>query len=159
MPHRIKTYVDTSVFGGVHDEEFASPSSCFFEQASAGKYLILVSEITLDELATAPVDVRKVIEELPSSTVQEVSVEPEAFELAETYIERGALSRKWVDDAIHVAVATISNADLILSWNFRHIVNYDKIRKFNSVNLFLGYKQLDVRSPLEVIYGDENQDV
>lgn len=159
MQHQIQVYVDTSVFGGVHDEEFSGPSRLFFEKARKGKCLVLVSQITLDELATAPDDVRKVLETLPRETVREVPVEPEAVELAQTYVDRGALSNKWLDDAIHVAVATVSNADLILSWNFKHMVNYDKIRKFNSVNLFLGYRQLDIRSPLEVIYDDENENI
>lgn len=153
------TYVDSSVFGGVHDEEFSEPSELFFEQAAAGKFLVLVSQITLDELADAPPKVQDVLEDLPPSAIREVAVAPEALELAEAYVDRGVLTRQWLDDAIHVAVATASSADLILSWNFRHMVNYDKIRKFNSVNLFLGYKQVDIRSPLEVIYGDENENI
>jgi len=108
---------------------------------------------------TAPAGVRKVLEELPPARVREVAVEREAFELAQTYIERGALSARWLDDALHVAVATVSRADLILSWNFKHIVNYNRIRQFNSINLALGYPQIDIRSPLEVIYADEDQDL
>lgn len=159
MPHRKNTYVDCSVFGGVHDEEFCEASQLFFEQAVAGKFLVLVSQITLDELVAAPPDVQNVLEALPTDVVQEVPVETDAVKLAEAYVDRGVLTKKWLDDAIHVAVATLSNADLILSWNFKHMVNYDKIRKFNSVNLFLGYKQVDIRSPREVIYDEENEDI
>lgn len=156
MAHRKKTYVDCSVFGGVYDEEFSDASKLFFEQAMAGKFLVMVSQITLDELVDAPRDVQNVLEDLPANVVQEVSVETEAVDLAEAYVDRGVLTQKWLDDAIHVAVATVSRADLILSWNFKHMVNYDKIRKFNSINLFLDYKQVDIRCPREVIYDDEN---
>lgn len=159
MPHKISAYVDTSVFGGVHDDEFSEPSRLFFQQAAAGKYSILVSQITLDELSLAPTYVRKVLEDLPSDAIIEVAVEPEMLELAQTYISRGALGQKWLGDAIRVAIATLSQADLILSWNFRYIVNYDRIRKFNSANMFLGYRQLEIRSPLEVVYAEEDEEI
>ncbi len=85
MPHKIHAYVDTSVFGGVHDDEFSEPSRLFFEQAAAGRYLVLVSQITLDELSLAPADVRRVLEGIPSDVIVEVPVEPEMIELAQTY--------------------------------------------------------------------------
>ena len=149
---KLRTYVDTSVFGVVYDEEFSSASQLFFEQAKKGTFLIIISEITLEELGAAPQKVRQVFEDLPPDIVLEVAIDKEVFQIAQRYIDNQILARKWIDDAIHVAAATISHADLILSWNFKHIVNYDKIRKFNSVNIFFGYPQLDIRSPLEVIY-------
>lgn len=151
---KIRTYVDTSVFGGVEDQEFSASSKLFFEQAVAGYFLLLISQITLDELSLACENVRKVLENLPSQIVLEVPVELEAAELAQRYIDHGILGQKWFDDAMHVAVASVAQANLIISWNFKHMVNYDKIQKFNSVNLFLGYRELDIRSPLEVVYGD-----
>lgn len=149
---KVRTYVDTSVFGGVYDEEFYSASEQFFKRAREGSFTVIISEITLEELGSAPQNVRKVFEDLPADIVLEVPVDKEVFQLAQKYIDNQILAEKWIGDAMHVAAATISHADLIVSWNFKHIVNYDKIRKFNSVNLFLGYPQLDIRSPLEVIY-------
>ncbi len=58
-------------------------------------------------------------------------------------------------DAIHVAAATVAGADLVLSWNFKHIVNYDRIHKYNAVNLLNGYRQIDIRSPMELTHGEE----
>jgi len=83
----------------------------------------------------------------------------EAKELATLYLDGGILGRASAEDAFHVAIATVAGADLILSWNFKHIVNYERIRKFNAVNLMNGYKTLDIRSPWEMEYGDENEDV
>lgn len=153
---RFRVYVDTSVFGGVEDEEFSVPSRRFFDQVRQGRYLVLVSDVTLDELAEAPDGVRRVLQELPPDCVEDVSLNDEIQVLAEAYITAGVVGPKWMDDALHVATATVVGARLILSWNFRHIVNYDRIRAFNSVNLAQGYDQIDIRSPLEV--GDVDPD-
>jgi len=87
------------------------------------------------------------------TTVREAVVNSDAVELAQEYIKAGALGKASRNDAFHVAVATVTGADLILNWNFKHIVNYDRIRQFNSVNMLQGYRQIDIRSPLEVEYG------
>jgi len=156
MTQPINIYVDTSVFGGVHDDEFSVASRLFFEQAEKGRFSILISQVTLDEIALAPENVREVVERLPPACIREVPVKSTALDLAQEYIASGAIGEKWLDDALHVAIATLESADLIVSWNFKHLVNYDKIRQYNAVNKSLGYKYLDIRSPLEVVYGDES---
>jgi len=60
--------------------------------------------------------------------------------------------------AIQIAAATVVNADLMLSWNYRHIVNLDKIRIFNSVNVRLGYKPIEIRSPKDLGNGGEDEE-
>lgn len=94
-----RIYVDTSVFGGVHDEEFASPSKVFFEEVRAGYFTVLVSPVTFGELADAPEKVRQVYENLPATSVEEVPIGEGVHSLAKTYIERGVLSGRWLDDA------------------------------------------------------------
>ena len=89
--HPIKIYADTSVYGGIIDEEFAE----------------------------------------------------------------GILTEKWYDDALHVALATIAECNVIVSWNFKHIVNFRKIPLFNAVNMLNGYRQIAIHSPLEVINYEE----
>jgi len=155
----IRVYVDTSVFGGVYDDEFAEPTNRFFERVKAGEFLVLVSQVTLDELLRAPDDVRRVLDGLPQGSFVEVPVGEDAKALARAYIDAGALGEAFVEDASHVAIAAVAGADLILSWNFRHIVNYSRIRRFNAVNLLNGYRPMDIRSPLEMEYGDEDEDV
>lgn len=157
--HRIRVYVDTSILGGVYDEEFAAASRWFFEEAKRGKYRILLSSITYDELEEAPTKVLEVLRQLPEDALEEISVNEEVRGLAEAYISAGALGRAAEYDALHVAAATIAEAEVILSWNFRHIVNYSRIRKFNAVNLMSGYRTLDIRSPLEMEYDDEEKDL
>ena len=156
---RLRVYVDTSVFGGVVDEGFAEASRRFFNRVRNGEFVVLVSRVVLDELARAPVEVRRVLDGLPDGAVVQVPVDDEASDLAAAYIAGEILGEARKADAMHVAVATVMRADLILSWNFRHIVNYDLIRKFNGVNVLNGYPRIEIHSPWELSYGDESQDV
>lgn len=96
---------------------------------------------------------------MPADCVEIVNIEKDAMDLAMAYIESRVLASTSIDDATHVAVATVANADLILSWNFKHIVNFQKIRKFNAVNLANGYRMIDIRSPLELGIDYENEEI
>ena len=156
---RIRVYVDPSVFGGVDDEEFSGPSRHFFEGAKQGRYTILLSSVTYDELEAAPDNVRQVLDEMPPHAVEEVTIDPQTRKLADAYIAAGALSPEMQNDALHVAAATVAKAEIIISWNFRHIVNFHRIRKFNGVNVMNGYNQLQIHSPLEMEYDDQGQDI
>ena len=80
-------------------------------------------------------------------------------ELAKSYIDANVLGQASEGDALHVAAATVAGADLILSWNFKHIVNFDKIRGFNSVNVSQGYRSLTILSPFEVSYDEQNENI
>ena len=151
----MRVYVDTSVFGGRHDEEFRTPSQRFFDRVQHGEFVVLVSDITTRELESAPEEVQKTLRDLPEGSLEQVFVDAEAGALKEAYISAGVVGRASEDDAQHVAVATVAEADMILSWNFRHIVNRDLIRKYNAVNVLKGYRQIDIYSPLEIVYGDE----
>ncbi len=153
----IRVYVDTSVFGGTEDEEFAEASRRFFQRVEKGEFLILLSAHTLDELAPAPENVLEVLRMLPRNCVETIPSGREAESLADEYIRAGASGRTSRMDALHVASATVAGADLILSWNFKHIVCYDRIQIFNGVNLLQGYRAVDIRSPLEMQDDDKDQ--
>jgi predicted nucleic acid-binding protein len=154
--HRPKVYVDNSVISGTQDDEFAEESRRFFELVREGRYVVLVSEVTYDEVEDAPARARQVLRELPEDAIEEVGIDDEVRALAESYVSAGALTRRRMYDALHIAAASVAGADLVLSWNFEHMVNYDRIRKFNAVNLLNGYRPLDVRSPREVVHGHED---
>jgi predicted nucleic acid-binding protein len=156
---KIRVYVDTSVFGGALDEEFAEPSRQFFHRVEKGEFVVLLSTHTLDELAPAPTQVLEVLRHLPKHCVETISASGEAELLANACIQAGALGKASCMDALHVASATVAGADLILSWNFKHIVCYDRIQLFNGVNILQGYRAVDIRSPLEMFDEDENEDV
>jgi len=152
---KYRVYVDTSVIGGCEDVEFSAASAAFFDQVRRGRYVALVSEVTYFELQRAPETVRRVLDGLPEACVEEVPIDAEVDALAQAYIDAGALSSSRRADATHVAAATVARADLILSWNFQHIVNFNRIHKFKGVNLQNGYPPVEIYSPMELRYDDQ----
>jgi hypothetical protein len=151
-----RVYIDTSVIGGCLDEEFALWSRLLFEEFRSGIKIAVISDLTLRELEEAPNGVRQILFELPPEFIEYVFLTEEAMSLADTYIKHGVVNGKYFIDAQHIALATIERVDVLVSWNFEQIVNLDRIRKFNAVNLMQGYQLLEIRSPLEVLYGKEN---
>jgi hypothetical protein len=71
--------------------------------------------------------------------------------LAESYVREKVLGQASLNDAYHIAISSVNRLDCLISWNFKHIVNFDKIRLFNSINLKLGYPLIDIRTPLEFL--------
>ncbi len=150
MMPKVRVYVDTSVFGGVHDEEFAEHSRRFFQGVQSGKYMVLFSAETVRELGDAPQEVKGILDRIPPDCLRRVAMGPEIEELAQAYISAGVVGRASESDALHVAAATVARADVIVSWNFKHIVNYDRIHKYNGVNALNGYPSIEIYSPREM---------
>lgn len=148
----IKVYVDTSVFGGCFDAEFEEWSNKLMEEFRLGLKIVVISDLTLKELEQAPPNVRILAEEIPEKHKKYVILNDEARELARHYIEEEVVNERYLIDAQHIAIATVNRVDVLVSWNFRHIVNLTKIRLYNSVNLKYGYPILEIRSPREVLY-------
>ncbi len=149
MKQRI--YIDTSVFGGYYDTEFKDYTKPLFDRIKDNDLRILYSSVTEEELTNAPERVKQLIRGLPSECVDFIEVSEDAVELAMTYINEKVVGKTSFDDCLHIALATIHKADYLVSWNFKHIVNVDRIRGYNSVNLKLGYTTIDIRSPRELI--------
>ena len=149
-------YVDTSVFGGVFDEEFAEASRAFFDEVRNGRFEALVSSVVIKELLDAPEQVRRFYAALgPRVTVVELS--ESALELVRRYIAAGIVSERWRPDAQHVAVASVYGCRAIVSWNFRHIVHFEKIPLYNGVNMSQGFGSLAIHTPQEMVhYEDED---
>ena len=107
------------------------------------------------ELDAAPQRVRDVLLSIPSKHTEFVEFSEEAAGLSETYLNENVVSRQSRVDAQHIATATICRADVLVSWNFKHIVNLARIHGYNSANLRLGYPMLEIRSPIEVLNYDD----
>ncbi len=151
----IRAYVDTCIFGGACDEEFAQTTHHFFAQVKDGRFLLVVSALVEEELVEAPPDVRTVYEQLlPYATT--VYPTMEALSLQRAYLAAGILTPKWADDALHVAMATVHRCGMIVSWNFRHIVHFEKIPRYNAVNTLQGYPAIAIYTPAEVIGYEED---
>jgi len=153
--HKKRIYIDTSVIGGCFDDEFAEWSNLLFQEFIEGKKIAVISITNLKELEGAPEKVKAKLKEIKDNFIEIIEITEEIIELSELYISSGVLKPKSKEDTLHIAAATISNVDVIVSWNFKHIVNIDKIAKYNSINLIKGYKYIDIRTPLEVITYEE----
>lgn len=150
----IKIYADTSVYGGVFDEEYTEASQAFFDLVRNGECTLCISEVVHQELSVAPEKVNELFQEF-FPVAQLIDIGPDALELQQAYISEGILTEKWYDDALHVALATIAECNIIVSWNFKHIVNFRKISLFNAVNVLKGYRPIAKHSALEVINYEE----
>ena len=148
---RVRIYADASVVEGCEDEEFAEHSLRLMECFVRGEFVLVVSNLTIQELAAAPEAVRKRLPTVPEAHIETLQLDTEARELAEAYIAAGVLTDTMRVDAQHIAIATVARVDVLVSWNFKHIVNLQRIHGFNSVNLRRGYPMLEIRAPREVV--------
>ena len=148
---RTRVYVDTSVVGGCFDKEFAAESRAVMQAAREGRFVLLLSDLLADELADARPEIQNVLSNLLPDAYEKVFGGEESERLRDAYLKARVVGPRQAADAEHIALATASRADLLVSWNFKHIVHWDKIRGFNAVNLREGYPPIEIRSPREVI--------
>ena len=148
---QLRIYLDTSIIGGVFDREFMEPSKKLFEQIKSGHFKAGVSEVVNREIQKSPEKV-KLFYKVISPLLEKLPITRECLELREQYLEKGIVSKKYLDDALHVAVATVSNCDIITSWNFKHIVHYEKIYLYNAINKLNGFREIFINTPLKILY-------
>lgn len=154
MKRRI--YIDTSVIGGYYDEEFEDATKKFFTRIENKDFIVYFSEVNETELVLAPQEVKEVKDKIPVDCLKYLEIDDEVNNLAQTYIKEKALGKSSENDAYHIAFASVHRLDCLISWNFKHIVNFDKIKMFHSINIRLGYPTIDIRSPLEFLTDDNN---
>ncbi len=148
MKQRI--YFDTSVFGGAFDSEFDESTLQLFERVKLGKIICVYSDLTETELMKAPKNIIEYFKSLPKKYMERVEIDNDILTLATKYIEEKVVGQTSFDDCLHIATATIHKADILASWNFKHIVNVYRIRGYNSINLRMNYTSLEIRSPKEI---------
>lgn len=150
----MRIYVDTSVIGGCFDPEFEDDSRRLFERFVRGEHILVVSSVTAGELAYAPAEVRKVVDDVPEQHIERVQLGSDGEHLAQLYLGAGVIPKRMTADAQHIAIATLAEVDVLVSWNFKHIVNLRRIMGYNAVNLGLGHHPLEIRTPREVLDED-----
>lgn len=143
------------MIGGYFDVEFEKETKCLFEYIQSGQYEIMYSTVTEAELIQAPDQVKELLKTLPDSSKKMVSLTEEIIRLADTYISEKVVGKTSREDCLHIALATVHKADVLVSWNFKHIVNVFRIRGYNAVNMKFGYPQIEIRSPKEIITYEE----
>jgi len=144
-----KIYIDTSVFGGYFDKEFSEHTIPLFDRLNNGEFILLYSTVTQEELEDAPEKVKELVRNLKTKYTEFLDTTDEAVDLATEYITEKVVGQTSYADCLHIALATINRADFLVSWNYKHIVNIQRIKGYNSISIKNGYKQLEIRSPRE----------
>jgi hypothetical protein len=116
-----------------------------------GERVLVLSSLTVQELGEAPVEVHRRLASVPEGHIETLQLGAEAQGLADAYVSAGVLPTRMRADAQHIAIATVARVDVLVSWNFKHIVNLRRIHGYNSVNLRQGYPMIEIRTPREVL--------
>ena len=150
-----RIYIDTSIVGGFFDKEFEKETKLLFRRFEDKEIVFVVSEVLTGELENAPERVRTLLDNYSNECIEKVPLTVEARELANKYIAENVVGKTSLDDCRHIALATVNNVDVLVSWNFRHIVNLTRIRGYNAVNLKNGYTPIEIRNPKDLVYGKD----
>lgn len=153
-------YLDTSVIGGVFDEEWKESTQEMFRQAGFGLYRLVASVVTANELLGAPAEVQGYFASTFTDSAQILELTDDAETLAHAYLAAGVVTPKYADDARHIAIATLNDVGLVVSWNFKHLANIKREAGFHAVNLLQSYPQVRIVTPLQLLnQDDEDQEV
>jgi predicted nucleic acid-binding protein len=150
-----RIYIDTSIVGGFFDKEFEKETKMLFQRLENKEIIFVTSDLLFEELDKAPQKVRYLLDNYDEDSLEKVFLSDEARELAEKYITEKVVGRTSLDDCRHIALATINKVDVLASWNFKHIVNLERIRGYNGVNLKMGYSIIEIRNPKDLVYYGE----
>ena len=150
IPERV--YVDNSVISGMFDDnDHPKRVKPFWKAVFDGRVRIILSDVLDEEIEKAPQHIRDFYRTIPESQIERIISTDESDALAERYIVEGIVSEQHQNDCRHVALAAITNADVLVSFNCTHIVKLNRIRKYNAINMLSGYSQIEIRTPDEVI--------
>jgi len=127
----------------------------FFRRLQDNEVKFIISDLLELELIQAPKHVSELLLKYPSDRFERIELTQEIMDLADKYISEKVVGRSSLEDCRHIALATVYRVDVLASWNFKHIVNLDRIKGYNSVNLRMGYPTIEIRTPQELVrYGD-----
>jgi len=154
---KTRIYLDTSVFGAVCDPgpaERLLATRRVLEGLAQKRWEGFISTLVLEEVDRAPEAVRgRITGELRTSELTVLEESAESLLLVRLYMTSGAMPANSEYDARHIALATVNGIHTVVSWNFRHMVNVDRRRQINAINLRENFALLDIVSPWEI--GDE----
>lgn len=150
---KLKLYLDTSIINFAFADDAPKQKEVtlkLFDELN--RYKGYISEIVLGEINRASdIKKRRLFNFISKYDLEELMFNESAKILADKYIEAGVIPRKYQEDAFHIAIASVNDLDAIISWNFKHIVKLKTRREVVGINLYMGYKEIDIYSPWEVI--------
>ncbi|MCL1793933.1 MAG: type II toxin-antitoxin system VapC family toxin [Oscillospiraceae bacterium] len=159
---KLKVYLDTSVVSHLFADDTPGKmedTNKLWEDFKADKYDIYISALTAEEIQKCSEPKRTLMtDKLGEIDFQVLEETDEINNLADEYVNSGVLPKKSTDDCLHMAYAVVTNCDIIISWNFKHLVNYRTINKVKVVNTVNHYKEISIISPTMLLEGgDENE--
>ncbi len=150
MNMKQRIYIDTSVIGGYFDKEFKKDTVVFFTNVFNSNSILVVSRLLDSEISNAPQVVVDFYKSLPNEFIEFVEVTDEERKLADMYVNEKVVGKSSISDCQHIATATLNKVDVLVSWNFKHIVNLPRIRGYNAINLREGFHTIEIRTPKEI---------
>lgn len=155
MIKKLLLYIDTSVLNYVFADNVPGDREVtreLFKEIKEERYGAFISDVVIAEVSRAPEQrIKEILGWIEQYNLEVLEVDEEARSLAARYIEAGLIPTKYLDDALHIAVATVNNLDVIVSWNFEHIVKLKTKLGVNGTNMMLGYRTIEIYSPREVV--------
>ena len=152
---KLKIYIDTSVIGGCFDYEFIDISNRLIETFKNGLFIPVVSDTVKKEIKNAPSLVRTKYDEILTYNAIYLNKSNKAKNLVGEYLNKKIVTKKYEDDCYHIALATVNKIDVLVSWNFKHIVNEQKVLLFNFVNKSLNYDEIVIKDPKDFLGFDK----
>ncbi len=155
MTKRLKTYLDTSIFNFaistqvVHERQITLK---FLHDIKRGIFLPFISDIFFEEIQKASPEKRDALVKIAAPfDLESLPLTEEAEALADRYVQEMVIPKKYRNDALHIAIASVYNMDVIVSWNFEHMVKLKTRRAVHAINTLMGFKPIDICSPQELI--------
>jgi len=156
---KLKIYLDTSVISHLQADDVPEKMAItqkFWNEVKAGEYEIYVSEVTIAEIEDCPEPKKTVLGDyLHGIAYINIEITNEIIELAHNYLSQSVLPQKCLDDAMHVAAATVIGCNAIISWNFKHMLKLRAFIGINGINKMLGYGEVALIPPYELLEEDD----
>lgn len=145
-------YLDTSVISAYYDERAKERQAATikFWEDTVSNYKVFISEITVSELDNTNDETLKIKFQKLTTDMNVLKLDKKVRALANAYINHGVFPEKYIDDALHVAIATCHDISYLISWNFEHLVKVKTRKTVNLVNILEGYKEIEIVSPQEL---------
>jgi len=156
---KLRVYLDTSVISHLDQQdspEYMQITKKFWEELKQGKYNVYISSTVITELNKCKEPKRsRLLEYMSQIELTRVEINRQVLELAQRYVNEYIIPSRFFDDAVHIAVASINECDILVSWNFKHIVRYKTIQGVNAINKLMGYREIQLVSPLMMLEVEE----
>ena len=156
---KLKIYLDTSVIShmDVTDRtDWMSDTRKLWEDIKSGKFDVYVSETLIEEIGRCKPEklavLTKHLNEIEYSVIKGGS---EIAEIVEKIIEMGILKPKSLDDCVHIATAVVGGCDVIVSWNFKHMVNIKTIKGVRAITNLGNYGNIDIVAPTTLLESED----